>query len=150
MVHRLLQSIRHGHRRRRSVCGLMLDLGRKQTRPMAPLTSWNILPSRYDSIDLQRGDMRADHGFRAPATERNSNWSWKLRIWVVISMPIHLYVRIRQIGMAEANKNCSGRTLSITPRLSMQTYPRPSISSPIFFKTPNSSPKPLSASVMLS
>lgn len=51
---------------------------------MAQLTSWNILPSRYDSIGTNMVDEGIDDGFRVPATEHNSNWSSKSRIWVVI------------------------------------------------------------------
>jgi len=48
---RLLQNILHGLRRQRLEFGLMLGPGRKQIRPMAQLTSWNTLPSRYALID---------------------------------------------------------------------------------------------------
>lgn len=81
---RLLRSTRHGHRRRLLVFGLMLDLERKRTGPMEQLTSWNILPSRYDSIGSYGVGFGIDVGFRVPATGHNSNWSSRSRTWVVI------------------------------------------------------------------
>jgi len=74
---RLLRSTRHGRRRRLLECGLMLDLERRRTGPMAQLTSWNILPSRYSSIGSYGVELGIDDGFREPATEHNSNWSSK-------------------------------------------------------------------------
>jgi hypothetical protein len=80
----LLRSTRHGRRRRLLECGLMLDLERRRTGPMAQLTSWNILPSRYSSIGSYGVELGIDDGFREPATEHNSNWSSKSRTWVAI------------------------------------------------------------------
>ena len=151
MWNRLPRNIRHGHRLRQLVYGSMPARGQKPTEQMVQLISWNILLSRYASYWIELGNRKAHNEVREPATEHSTNWSWKLRIWVVTSMPTHLYVYMdSDVVGTFTNSMGSVKTPSITPKHLTQMYPQPSTSSPIFSRTRNLKNLPLTENGMLS
>jgi hypothetical protein len=80
---RLPPTTRHGLRLPPSACGSMPVPGQRLTRPTALRTSSSTLPSRFDPIGLKPHGKRLTTIFRAPTSARSTNWSWRLRTWVL-------------------------------------------------------------------
>ena len=78
---RLLLSILHGHKPLLLVSGSTRDQGRRQTRPMAQLTSWSIWHSRYMKKDVCPSICELNTVHRVPRIEHNTNWSLRLKTW---------------------------------------------------------------------